>query len=51
MENKICNKCKAINSIKWDKKEIMIDDKNGTCVIIELNFCEECGDITSYEVY
>lgn len=45
----ICSACGAENSIKWEKKEISIDDKHGSYKDLTFNFCEECGDVTNVE--
>ena len=45
----ICSPCGSENSIKWEKKEISIDDKQGSYKDLTFNFCEECGDVTNVE--
>jgi len=45
----ICSACGYENSIKWEKKEISIDDKHGSYKDLTFNFCEECGDVTNVE--
>jgi len=45
----ICSACGAENSIKWEKKEISIDDKHGSYKDLTFNFCEECGYVTNVE--
>lgn len=45
----ICSACGSENSIKWEKKEISIDDKHGSYKDLTFNFCEECGDVTNVE--
>jgi len=45
----ICSACGAENSIRWEKKEISIDDKQGSYKDLNFNFCEECGDVTNVD--
>ena len=45
----ICSACGAENSIKWEKKEISIDDKHGSYKDLTFNFCEECGNVTDVD--
>ena len=45
----ICSACGSENSIKWEKKEISIDDKNGSYKDLTFNFCEECGNVTDVD--
>ena len=45
----ICSACGAENSIKWEKKEISIDDKQGSYKDLTFNFCEECGNVTDVD--
>ena len=45
----ICSACGAENSIRWEKKEISIDDKHGSYKDLTFNFCEECGDVANVE--
>jgi len=45
----ICSACGAKNSIKWEKKEISIDDKQGSYKDLTFNFCEECGNVTDVD--
>lgn len=47
----VCSACGAINSICWDKKEVGIDDKAGTWLTLELDFCQECGKVHNYSLY
>jgi len=47
----ICSACGAVNSICWDKKEVGIDDKAGTWLTLELDFCQECGKVHNYSLY
>ena len=42
----ICSACGAENSIRWEKKEIGIDDKQGSYLDLTFDFCEECGNVT-----
>lgn len=45
----ICIACGAENSIRWEKKEISIDDKQGSYKDLTFNFCEECGNVTDVD--
>lgn len=45
----ICSACGAENSIRWEKKEIGIDDKQGSYKDLTFNFCEECGNVTDVD--
>ena len=45
----ICSACEAENSIRWEKKEISIDDKYGSYKDLTFNFCEECGNVTDVD--
>jgi len=45
----ICNACGAKNSIKWEKKLIEIDDKQGSYLDLTFDFCEECGNVTNVD--
>ena len=40
--------CGLEGSIRWDKKEIVIKDKNRSYKDLSFNFCKECGDVTNY---
>ena len=42
--------CGAKGSIKWNKVEISVGDKNGTYFDISFNFCDECGKVTNIEL-
>ena len=46
----ICSACGAENSIRWEKKEISIDDKHGSYKDLTFNFCEECGNVTNVDL-
>ncbi len=46
----ICSACGAENSIRWEKKDIGIDDKQGSYKDLTFNFCEECGDVTNVDL-
>ena len=46
----ICSACGAVNSIRWEKKEISIDDKQGTYKDLTFDFCEECGNVTNVDL-
>jgi len=46
----ICSACGAENSIRWEKKSIGIDDKQGTYKNLTFDFCEECGDVTNVDL-
>lgn len=48
--DKTCKVCGAENSIKWDKKQVSIDDTHGSWKDLTFNFCEECGDTTNVEL-
>ncbi len=45
----ICSACGAENSIRWEKKEIGIDDKQGSYKDLMFDFCEECGNVTNVD--
>jgi hypothetical protein len=45
----ICSACGAGNSIRWEKKSIGIDDKQGSYKDLTFDFCEECGDVTNFD--
>jgi DNA-directed RNA polymerase subunit M/transcription elongation factor TFIIS len=45
----ICSACNSKNSIRWEKKEISINDKYGSYKDLSFYFCEECGDVTNVE--
>ena len=46
----ICSDCGAENSIKWEKKSIEIDDKQGSYKDLTFYFCEECGNVTNVDL-
>lgn len=46
----ICSACGAENSIRWEKKEISIDDKQGSYKVLTFDFCEECGNVTNVDL-
>ena len=46
----ICSACGAENSIRWEKKEIGIDDKQGSYLDLTFDFCEECGNVTNVDL-
>lgn len=46
----ICSACGAVNSIRWEKKEIGIDDKQGSYKDLTFDFCEECGNVTNVDL-
>jgi len=46
----ICSACGAGNSIRWEKKDISIDDKQGSYKDLTFNFCEECGNVTDVDL-
>jgi hypothetical protein len=46
----VCSACGAVNSIRWEKKEIGIDDKQGSYKDLTFNFCEECGNVTDVDL-
>jgi hypothetical protein len=47
----LCSGCGAENSLRWDKKEFSIDDKVGTWLTLELDYCQECGKVDNYNLY
>jgi len=46
----ICSACGAENSIRWEKKSIGIDDKQGSYLDLTFYFCEECGNVTNVDL-
>ena len=46
----ICSACGSVNSIRWEKKEISIDDKQGSYKDLTFDFCEECGNVTNVDL-
>jgi len=46
----ICSACGAKNSIRWEKKQISIDDKQGSYKDLTFYFCEECGNVTNVDL-
>ena len=46
----ICSACGSENSIRWEKKEISIDDKQGSYRDLTFDFCEECGNVTNVDL-
>ena len=48
--NVICSACGAENSIRWEKKSIGIDDKQGSYLDLTFDFCEECGNVTNVDL-
>lgn len=46
----ICSACGAENSIRWEKKSIGIDDKQGSYKDLTFNFCEQCGNVTDVDL-
>jgi hypothetical protein len=46
----ICSACGAKNSIRWEKKEIGIDDKQGSYKDLTFDFCEDCGNVTNVDL-
>ena len=46
----ICSACGAEDSIRWEKKSIGIDDKQGSYKDLTFNFCEECGNVTNVDL-
>lgn len=45
----VCSACGAVNSIHLEKKEISIDDKQGSYKDLTFNFCEDCGNVTNVD--
>lgn len=50
-EKEECPVCNSVNSIRWNKIEIEIGDKNGTVADISFKFCYECGHREFIEWY
>ena len=46
----ICSACGTENSIRWEKKSIGIDDKQGSYLDLTFDFCEECGNVTNVDL-
>lgn len=46
----ICSACGAENSIRWEKKTIGIDDKQGSYLDLTFDFCEECANVTNVDL-
>ena len=46
----ICSACGAVNSIRWEKKSIGIDDKQGSYKDLTFDFCDECGNVTNVDL-
>ena len=46
----ICSACGAENSIRWEKIEISIDDKQGSYKDLTFDFCEECGNVRNVDL-
>ena len=46
----ICSACGSVNSIRWEKKEVSIDDKQGSYKDLTFDFCEECGNVTNVDL-
>ncbi len=46
----ICSACGVENSMRWEKKEISIDDKQGSYKDLTFDFCEECGNVTNVDL-
>lgn len=46
----ICSACGAKNSIRWEKKPIGIDDKQGSYKDLTFDFCEECGNVANVDL-
>lgn len=46
----ICSACGAENSIRWEKKEISIDDKQGSYKDLTFDFCVVCGNVTNVDL-
>jgi len=46
----ICSACGAENSIRWEKKSIGIDDKQGSYKDLTFDFCEECSNVTNVDL-
>lgn len=46
----ICSDCKEVNSIRWEKQSIGIDDKQGSYKNLTFNFCVECGNVTDVDL-
>tara|TARA_R110000851_G_scaffold302414_1_gene459221 strand:+ start:709 stop:870 length:162 start_codon:yes stop_codon:yes gene_type:complete len=38
-----CPKCKAENAKKWQRNEIDLNDKEGTTIDVNIDYCSECG--------
>ena len=45
-----CSACGAENSIRWEKKSIGIDDKQGSYLDLTFDFCEDCGNVTNVDL-
>jgi transcription elongation factor Elf1 len=45
----ICSACGAENSMRWGKKSIGIDDKQGSYLDLTFDFCEECGHVENVD--
>lgn len=46
----VCSACGAEDSIHWDKREIGIDDKNGSYLDLTFNYCDQCGNVTDVDL-
>ena len=46
----ICSACGAKNSMRWEKKSIGIDDKQGSYLDLTFDFCEECGHVENVDL-
>jgi hypothetical protein len=45
----LCVNCLAKDSIRWDKRTIDIEDKQGSYKDLSFNYCNECGNVTNVE--
>ena len=45
-----CITCCAVNSIRWEKMQISIDDKQRSCKDLTFDFCVECGSVTNVDL-
>lgn len=39
----VCSVCHAVNSIRSNKVEIAVGDKQGSVAAVIFNYCDECG--------
>lgn len=49
-DSNMCSSCGAENSMRPDRREVGLDDKNGSWLRLTFDFCQECGDVKNVDL-